>query len=681
MTAMMTMPMMQPQAPAPDSTQDAPSLTASEHAAWKRRIERAKQHHEPWWKAADEIEREYLGPTDAAARDAAIPLDVKGFPVNLIASFINTVGREVLPANPWPIVSQRKPGKEYDMGAKRLSARERQVFDSPRTMQQLRRAMFDAFCMCGFVLTAWEPRGSRIVAGRAKAKDGEGAEADSTAPVNTAAATRPGQADLPYDQPQIHWIPRKDIRIDPDVRAFSDATWVGYRMDKRLTELQAGQEQGIYHDVEQVKARGHTAETGSDSEPPDADKVADVYVIFHHGRQPGEIGVLTLAGDQFTEIRHVYTKTGAEGFPIRQLVFHEANRLLGANPIQAWHDLSLAFNEFLAEATEAAALAKTITIVPDKETQDSITKAAGSTVIVCADRKQVGTEKIGGTTPDTWQAIETFERIVDKVSGISDFRRGQQMKGDPTATEIQAIMTFAQGQAGDYQDVANSFLRCIAADMGGMLLEHQWQEVPVKLDLGAGRNEWDTFSSDNTPGGLEAYDFDFDVSQQSRITPAIKQKRASERLEILANLALQQMAAAEGYQFSVVEGLRDLLDASGERDIDRYLIRIPTPQERAAQQQQHAIQENQAMEAGMPATVDYQGDDHRVHIQIHNQSDSPAAAEHAAEHYAAMAQAMQQPQRAQPGAATSPGPQPKVTGRGSVGVSEAGMAGQAASVA
>ncbi len=554
-------------------------LSPDQLKLWKNRIKRAQAHHKVYWSRADDIKAEYLGPCDARFQ---VEVEREGKPVNLVASFVNTVGPQILPGSPWPIVEQQKPGEQYRQGAKLLEARQRGVFDRPASYVHLRRAVFDAFFLAGFALTGWEANRSRKVVA---------ASADTQTQADTLPAQdSEGGLSSAADEPFVRHIPYRDMIIDPDSILFEDARWCGYRTFKRPLDLRANPLNNVPEELQgSVRTDGDDDERDVDDVQRDkADAVVTVWTIFSRGRSKGEVEVIVLAGPKHIEIRHEYVQMGTPGFPIQCLTYHDVGRLFPASPEQFWLDLSDSFNEFVAEMTERASQAKTVTVVPDIAARDSIVNAAGGTVIVHPQSDMIHSEQIGGTSPETWTAMQAFERLTDKISSLSDFQRGVGGAGGRTATEVSMMQQFTQTRLGDMQGAANRFLRSIAADMGGLLLTHQWDDVTVKLNNGGGNVEYATFNNSVVPAEPDAYGYDFDVSDHTRINPAVRQKRAQDRLALLADPNLQQLAANEGFQISVVECLRDLLETSGERDMERYLKKLPTPQELAAAQVQDA---------------------------------------------------------------------------------------------
>lgn len=636
-------------------------LTTKEHQLWKSRLKRSRDMHMPYWLEADNTKSEYLGRNDPRFDSSS----AKGRPVNLVASFINTAGPLVLPKNAMPIVepSGEGDGDEAKHGADLLEARMRQVFQRVPNYRALRRATFDAFFFAGYVLTGWRAAGSNAAV---RSDGGDGV------PSSGLNAKMPHG---PVDEPYFRHIKYRNVLIDPDSEDFDRARWKCYMSAERIKDLQANDD---YHDTDRLlSGRDDDTEDNEGGEGRSAeDRIVTVYTVFHEGRRPGETGVLILAGASYVEIRHYYTEFGAPGMPLQRLCFHDVSELMPANPIQFWIDLHDSYNEFVAEATERASQAKSIVVVPDTEMQDKIVNVAGSDVIVAdgGSSDYIKNIDIGGSRPDTWQAMSLYERTVDKVSGISDFQRGVPTPGGKkTAREVSEMTNFTQTRLGDYRGSINDFLRLVALDMGGFLLKHQWQDVPVKLDRGGGKIDFDMFSQSAVYGDLKAYELVFDVADVARVDPVIQQKRAQDMVQILANPDLQMMARQEGKMFSPVAAVEDLLKALGIRDIDRYVKDVPSPEEQAMQseqfQQMKALQENQVLEAGQYIPVDVENDDHAVHGQVHEQVDTPEAAEHIAEHYAALEAMSRMPSQVPQGSTqVAPGqmPQPRSGRNGSM---------------
>ena len=307
------------------------------------------------------------------------------------------------------------------------------------------------------------------------------------------------------------------------------------------------------------------------------DDMAKIHTIFHKGRTPDEVGVLVLAGSNLKEIRHDYVQFGTPGFPIHMLTFMDVGRLFGASPIQFWLDLHDAFNEFIAEGTERAMQVKTIIAVRDEESRDKIAAADGNAIIVSPNPDGAfHTEKVGGMAPETMQMAGLYSQAADKIMGMGDPQRGVIQSGDQTATEINTVTQFAQTRVGDLIEAGSRFLRKTAIDSAGMLLAHQWQQVPVKLDLGGGESEFSTFDNQSVPRELSAYDFDFDIATHARMNPALRQKRAQEPAGIAGRSEFAELRPARG--------LSDFGDGGGQGRTGsvRRAGHFPISQENAA---------------------------------------------------------------------------------------------------
>jgi len=192
-------------------------------------------------------------------------------------------------------------------------------------------------------------------------------------------------------------------------------------------------------------------------------------------------------------------------------------------------------------------------------------------------------------------------------------------------------------------------MRDVLSDVCGELLQFQWQDVPVVLQPNQRQRQYATFNNKVVPANVAAYHYEINIAEMQRTDPAIRQKRAQDVLSLVADGNIQQLAAQEGYQISVVTALEDLLDELGRKNIDKYLVPRPDPHQ--IQIQQAEAENKQMVQTGDPAEVTA-NDDHQTHIQIHYpiSEDVPAATEHIAEHYAwleaAQAAGLQQGQAA-----------------------------------
>ena len=628
-----------------------PPLSDKELSLWKSRLQRARTHHRKYFDAAEVIKREYLGPCDAVLSEQARVItnndSSQGKPVNLVASFINSILPQVMPQNPWITGSAKKPGDIYAQGAKILEARQRQVFDDPANYKHMRLAAHDAFYLAGYLLVGWKPNSSQ--AAFENSQMDSDTEDNKTLPPSQEATASEAMMSVPYDDVFLRHIAYYDVFADPDVSMWEDKKWVCYVSEKRIIDIQA-QEGKIYHNTQDVRSTNVRDEDDyyrqdRPEQPQGDDKLAKIYTILHHGRKRGEFGVLVLAGNNKTEIRHDYVYFGCLDYPIQRLTYQDVDRLMPASIVQFWLDLHSAFNEFLSEATERAAQSKRIVVVKDKPTQDSIVNAAGGSVII-GQAESIKELAMGGTMPDTYKMMELFQGLAEKVSAIDDAQRGVGGGGSQTATQSQIVNQFAQTKIGDLQGHENRFLRQVAICSAGLLIAHQWQDVDVQVDQDSLQAHWAIFNNQVLPPDVMAYDFEFDVANRTRLSPVVKQKRAQDRLALLGDPNIQAAAQQEGYSLSIIEGFKDLLDASDEVDVQRYLKKLPPqpdPQQMIAQQSQQAQGENQQMEQGNAVPVNGGQDNHSAHVQIHLQGKlTPLLADHMAEHYAYLQMIQQQ---------------------------------------
>jgi len=617
-------------------------LTASQRKVWKERMERSKDMIRPYVEAADELKSEYLTRKDP--RYSALQQGQKKRPINYIASFINTTMPMIMPANAWPLITPRESGEEWKTGAELTQARMRQIWERPNSYSQIRRAAFDAYFMAGFVMTGWNPALSQFV--DTETKETNKTE-DNVPDLDVPRSMTDASYATRYDEAFYRHIAYKDMLLDWDVSCWDDQKFTGYIVRKPLREIKSGSidNGGRYYNLDDLDS---TLPTDEDPESdrytkPKADATVKLHVIFHRGRNDREIGVLILASDKYIEIRHDMVEFGSEGIPIRCLGYIDVGELLPANPINSWVDLNDAANEFAKEATQRASEQKKLILTPNQETSDAITEARGGGVLTVPDPNIVKEIQIGGTSPDTWNALSFYEQSVDRISGIADFQRGLGTQGGKkTAREINVMTAFTQTRIGDYQASLNRFMQDLAEDMGGMFLKHQWQDVPVTVPRVGGQTEPGSFSANSVPGGVTSYNFRFDVAEQERNSPVVQQKRFQELLALMGDPNMQQAAQQAGFALNPTAALEDYLKSLGVQDIERYIKPVPTPEEQAEAERQkqaeRAAWENQQMtETGSLMPVDAERDDHTVHGQIHMQeSQDETILEHLSEHLGMM---------------------------------------------
>ena len=620
-----------PQAPKNDELKP---LDATAIGLWKSRLDRAKVHHTPYWERAEEFRREYLGPKDPENRDRSE--FHKGHPVNKIADFVNILMPMVIPDGIAAVVGAKWDGQEYTQGAERLEARILQVLARPYLLGEIEAAVLEAFFLTGFVYQWWNPRTSlRVVVNEPQGEDfRQGVLIDK--------ARAAGNEYANPDEPYMEHLPFRTVRIDPQARHLSRAAWFSWEDETRWVELIAddvanNKASGIYHDTLNIQPEGPAGQEAEWKEGK-GDTLIRRINILQPGRREGELELIVLAGNTKTEIRHDFLEFGVEGYPVSQLTFHPTGRLFPPSPLQFWFDQQSAFNEFMAEATEAAKRAKKIGLVPDShpDVETKIADTPSGHMLAVPDPREVVAFEIGGVTRDTWDALNALDITLEKSMGIGPPQMGiEGGQTRRTAREVVAREQHSQNRLGWFRRRTNGFYRDLITKGCGMLLKFGWHDVPVKIDRGGGQHDFAMFSNKTQPANPAAYDYNIDVAAQERSDPIVREKRAQDLLALLADANLQEFAAREGVQLSVVAPLQDALEAMGVRNIDRYIIEPSSPEEQAQEQQEAAMQENQVMsQTGEAVPVDPTNDDHQVHIQVHSQAlELPAVAEHLAEHY------------------------------------------------
>ena len=569
--------------------QNKPAVTGSagpldDQAAklWRRRLERAKNHHQRYWDVADKIRAHYLGTWDAEIKDDAFG-PVGANPLNMVASFVHTVSPLLLPDSVWPIVDHRRPSDEYKTGAKLLEARERMVFDTENSHRELSRAVLDSLWLQGFVITDWNPASSRKVV-----VQDQGTDTPVNVDLDDAHARNTVDADP--DSPQLRWIPFKQIRRDPDALSHNKCRWIAYVEAPLLSEVQADDisksPDGIYENTEELKEGGadmpeNDRWQGKDyGDRPKEDRQINVYTIMQKGRTKGELELIVLAGPNYKCIRHVFVNFGISGWPIRCLELVDVGRLFPASPEQFWMDQVLAVNEFLAEIADRAREAKNLTLVQKgpENLKNQLENAKGGSIIEVASIKEGAMNvSVGAPHPESYKNAEMQIEHLKEISALWDFQKsGDTEKSGITATQIQSQDNWTHSRLNNWHNKINWFLRGVAEDVAGMLLRFQWQDVPVKVDQG-GQTDYQTFNNKTVPPQLSAYDFDIDVSEHLRNSPQKQSENADKLFEMASSPEVVQALAAQGKQINIVAVLEKKLDALGERDLERFIQDLPPP--------------------------------------------------------------------------------------------------------
>jgi hypothetical protein len=115
-----------------------------------------------------------------------------------------------------------------------------------------------------------------------------------------------------------------------------------------------------------------------------------------------------------------------------------------------------------------------------------------------------------GIAPDFYQMSQVIEDDIDKVSGVSDYMRGQMPDVRRTATEAAMLQDAQQSRAADKLAKVETFLSVLGSRIIQLMQQYMTGEQVVRI---AGRNAmpvWLTYDRDYIQG-----DFDFEVEAGS----------------------------------------------------------------------------------------------------------------------------------------------------------------------
>jgi hypothetical protein len=505
--------------------------------------------------------------------------------VNVAFSTKNVIAPSVAVNNPRFVVSARKPGD----GPQAVIAEEvlNYLWRTFRYQADFRLAVDDFLVVGhGWVKVAYKaekpPEVKKIP--DALGDDNEGIDnRDAEFPSYSESEITSFENDRPY----IERISPFDMFVDPDARHPKELGWICQRIRRRVADVRVDSR---YDEKVRKEVQGSHSSRWSEDERDGRDPslnpeqgthaLVDVYEFYDLRRKEYcifadncEIGFLCAPKPM----------PYAFGSPFLMLRNYEIpDHFYPMGELEAIEDLQHELNETRTQmVNHRKRFARKWLYLEDRFDQRGINALESdedNTMVPVLGDESPGTAVVPmpavGTPPDFYNQSDLIQGDVDRVTGVSDYMRGDSANIRRTATEAAMIQDAQNSRAADKL----ARIELALAEIGGKLIQLMQQflsgEQTVRI-VGLSQPNWVTFDADYISG-----EFDFEVEGGST-QPRNESFRRQSALQLV-----DAMAPFIGQ--GVVNPLavaRHVLQSFGVKDVDAFLMQ----------------EEQQMPEEGMPA--------------------------------------------------------------------------------
>ena len=390
--------------------------------------------------------------------------------------------------------------------------------------------------------------------------------------------------------------------VDPeatDCLEFSDARWVARESEIRFSDFK---NDDWYENKEDAKpdstgygekiksAKGDVKYlidyAGKDYKDSDDAKRITLYEMWirptaaqkrklKEGRPGGKVVVLSMSSDKEHKVLKWPYKM--EPYPFRGLAFFRDN-----DEFYPISDIAQ-YEQQLEELNKIrTAQLKHVKTFGDKkvlinknifDSEEEITKLneSGSGPFIGVDtediRKDVYVLQFGSAPSEMFLVDRKVQEDADRISGISDIRRGIPPVGIETATEVKEVsglgglrlMEKKDDMADFYQDVARMYVQFI---------KQFWTTETMVRRLGTLTPEWtDNFSAEDI--AIED-DVEVDIGEMVPVNEVIRKKQAMDFLELVArgvaDQGIREKLAEEGYEIHLSSLFKETVASFGVKN-------------------------------------------------------------------------------------------------------------------
>jgi hypothetical protein len=139
-----------------------------------------------------------------------------------------------------------------------------------------------------------------------------------------------------------------------------------------------------------------------------------------------------------------------------------------------------------------------------------------------------------GIPPDFYQMSAVIEDDIDKVSGVSDYMRGQMPETRRTATEAAMLQDAQQSRSADKLSKVEDFLARLGEKLIQLLQQYMTGEQVVRIVGQDGQTVWLTYDKDYIQGN---FDFEVEAGSTQPQNETFRRQAAMQMVDAMAPFA------------------------------------------------------------------------------------------------------------------------------------------------
>jgi hypothetical protein len=385
----------------------------------------------------------------------------------------------------------------------------------------------------------------------------------------------PTESEIIEDRPFVERVSVFDILVDPDATDLSDAGWIAQRVVRPLEEVKADEryKSGARRRLESDGASVWHIENSKNKVTADAERVT---LWEYYDLRRKTVGVFAESFDGWlldpVELPYVY---GHPFVMIRD--YNVPDQFYPIGELEAIEPLQNELNETRSSMVRARKtdirkwIAKKDALTPNAI--DSLKSDRDNTVVVIEDPNIPLAEVIAPLPSNTPQAAlyqhsEVVLADIDRVSGVSEYARGELPEIRRTATEASIIQDAANARAADKLDTVQLAIAEIGQRLVQLGQQYMTQPQTARITGMNGGEAWFEFEREDIDG-----EFDFNVEAGST-QPKNETFRRQSALQLLQTVGPLMEAGIVNPVAIAEHVLRDGFDISNP---EKFIIQ-PDPE-------------------------------------------------------------------------------------------------------
>jgi hypothetical protein len=349
------------------------------------------------------------------------------------------------------------------------------------------------------------------------------------------------------DRPFAERISPFDIFIDPDSRTMDNLAWIAQRIRRRVTDARVDKRYKNAKVRNNLQPDNTNAFDDDDTDPPPERRL-----------EAKELGFVDIV--EFWDIRKeqysVFALNATEGFLIPPeewpysfgqpfLLIENYNipdEFYPMGELESIETLQLELNETRSQMInhrkrnarkylylESAFDQGAIEMLESDEDNTMVPVNAGEDI----NRSIIAMPSIG-IAPDFYQMSQIIEDDIDKVSGVSDYMRGQMPETRRTATEAAMLQDAQQSRSADKLAKVELFLGRLGERLIQLMQQYMTGEQVVRIVGQNGAPLWLTYDADYIQG---QFDYEVEAGSTQPQNETFRRQAAMQMVDAMAPFA------------------------------------------------------------------------------------------------------------------------------------------------